>query len=329
MCRDGWSRRLLSVCLLWGVFTWGASADANEPQPMQHFEHNPVYRYLVTDQPATARPPDLRLPMPVMGDQLTASEQTRVLRQVAGDRYDIADMLRPSVVAPYVLELDRQAISSGRHPAELQTMDLYFAGRGNLDAISDREFLSQIIDAGNGGEHDEETGGSSRQLSEAELSAALGSDRGAAVDPNHEFYNEVATVIFDRIHLSGVGWTFWSRTDDSIVLAMTFDPRFNEVEQLASRWERFQRQEDGRLASVQTGRFAGGGVYLKITQLKGRSDRLFIEAHGALIEPYDWFRGANLLGAKLPPAIQSQVRDLRRRSLRAMTESAESATIVP
>ena len=327
MCRDRGSHYLLSVCLLWG---WGASANANEPQPTQHLERNPVYRYLVTHQPAIPRPPDLRLPVPVMGDQLTASEQMRVLQQVAGNRYDVADLLRPSVVAPTVLELDRQAISSGSHPDELQTMDLYFAGRGNLEAISDRDFLSQIVDTGSDGErNDDGEEGSSRQVTGAELSAVLGSDIEAAVDQNHEFYNEVETTIFDRIHLSGVGRTFWSRTDDSIVLAMTFDPRFNEVEQLASRWERFERQEAGRLASVQTGQFAGGGVYLKITQLKERSNRLFIEAHGALIEPYDWFRGANLLGSKLPPAIQSQVRDLRRRSLRAMTESGESATIAP
>ena len=325
--RYGGPCRILSACLLWGFLGWGAAIGANElPQPTEHLERNPVYRYLVTDQPAIPRPGELRLPKPVMGHRLTAGEQMQVLERIAGNRYDVDDLMRPSVVAPFVLELDREAISSGPRSDELQTMDLHFVGQGNLDAISDREFLSEIIDAGSDSEQDEGEGGSSRQLSQAELSTALGSD--VQLDPDHESYNEIEMTIFDRIHLSGVGRTFWSRTDDSIVLAMTLDPRFNEVEQWASQWERFQRQENGRLASVQTGRFSGGGIYLKITQLKGQSDRLFIEVHGALIEPYDWFRGANLLGSKLPPTIQSQVRDLRRRSLRAMAESAESAMSV-
>jgi hypothetical protein len=58
------------------------------------------------------------------------------------------------------------------------------------------------------------------------------------------------------------------------------------------------------------------GQYLKVTALVDADDKpngkLFIEAHMVFHEPQGWFGGANLLGSKLPLAVQDNVREFRR-----------------
>ena len=243
-----------------------------------------------------------------MADGLTAQQQRRVIESVSEPKYDVERFLAPRIEAPHVLNIEHEPLSKDERPLECNRMDLYFVASGDLASVSDPDFLSQVFDI------DPQTE-ESKQLSAEELAQA-GIDP-ATINPQHESFSRVAATIFERIELSGVGHSLWSQTEDSILLAVHIDQRFDRSADLAARWERFERQDDGSMKSAETGAYPGAGAYLKITRLEEPAGRLFIEAHGVLLEPYSWFRGRSLLVSKLPPAVRSQVKEIRRRAAKA------------
>ena len=56
---------------------------------------------------------------------------------------------------------------------------------------------------------------------------------------------------------------------------------------------------------------------MKMTKLHEPAGAIFCEAHVIYAEPHGWFDGANLLRSKLPAAVQTEVRSLRREMLKA------------
>ncbi len=303
---------LFAVVHGFGFVAIGPAAVATSPDDASHQAQNPVYAQLVAPR-TDASERDIRLPPPQMPDGYSESEQREVLRQVAGDRYDVADLLRPSAVAPHVLTLQREPLGNGDDI--IQRIDVAFVGQGNLDVLTQEAFLASLLPIEDDESTPEETENDVGELS-AEDFAAAGVD-GPPRESEEERYRRFQTMLLDRIRLSGVMRAYWTQTDDSILFAALVDDRFAAVDDLRPAWERFQRQPDGQLAPAESGTFAGGGMYIKITRLREPADSLFFESHGMLIEPRHWFDGANLLGSKLPPAIQSQVRDVRRRAVRA------------
>jgi hypothetical protein len=244
-----------------------------------------------------------------MPDGLTKAEQAAVIAEVSRPRYTPERLLSASVSAPHVLRIEHQPLDpSDPRSTVINRMTLYFTVAASLEAVSDPEFLNQIFEL-----REEEAGRTTvpaRQL------------RAAGIEPpdddeRREYYTPIETTLFDRIELRGVGHSRWSRTEDSILSALHVDQRFSGEPVLAARWRRFERQDDGTMEPVETGDFPGAGVYVKITRLRGTPGKLFVEAHGVLLEPYSWFRGRSLIVSKLPPAIRSEVHAIRRRALRA------------
>jgi hypothetical protein len=275
-----------------------AASAAEEPG-----HANPVYQALTSPD---ADPP--QLPPAALIDGQSAAEQRRVLTDLIGKKYSLERFLRPSVYAPHRLQMERERRSETEIAMQV---DIVFAAAGKLDTIANPQFLNSLVQGS-----DEEA---PRELTDAELQAA-GIDP-AKIEPDHEFYHWVKGELFDRVKFQGVVHTFWTQTEDSILLAMRFDPRFDDVSELQPRWQRYERAADGSLEPVEAGAFTGGGLYIKMNRWAAETDRLVIEARLKLIEPQAWFRGANLLGAKLPPAIQSQVREIRGKALRAMRDA--------
>lgn len=273
-----------------------------------HRQQNPIYSQLLAGVAGQIFTEAIALPNPQMPDGLTADEQEAVLKKVAEPRYPLQRFTAPRVEAPHVLEIEHQPLDDSQKPLERNQLDLYFVAQGTLQDVADPEFLKQVFAI-------EEADQAAEKLSAETLSQA-GIDP-AQLNDEREFYNRLDAMIFDRIHLTGVGHSFWSKTAESILFAVHVDRRFNQDPSLAASWERFERQEDGSMQPAEEGEYPGAGAYLKITQLNGRPGQLFIEAHGVLLEPYSWFRGRSLLVSKLPPLIRSQVKDIRRRSQRA------------
>ncbi len=288
------------------------SDQPSSPPPAEseasHGQQNHVYSQLLAGVAGQIFTEAISLPEPQMPDRLTADEQETVLKKVAEPRYPLQRFTAPRIEAPHVLEIEHQPLDDSKQPLERNQLDLYFVAQGTLEDVSDPEFLKQVFAIE---EADQAAGKlAAESLSQADIDPAQLNDE-------RESYNRLDTMIFDRIHLTGVGHSFWSKTTESILFAVHVDRRFNKDPDLAANWERFERQEDGSMKPAEAGEYPGAGAYLKITQLKGRPGQLFIEAHGVLLEPYSWFRGRSLLVSKLPPLIRSQVKDIRRRSQRA------------
>lgn len=299
------------------VLAIGASVtvaqDAKPQVPViaEHAAANPVYQNLITgtSDDLSAFDHQVEVVKPLMKDNMSQAEQREVLKQVGGKKYSVEDLLNGSISAPHVLEMDREAIDDSAKSTMLTTLSLYFVAKGDLEMVADPKFLESLMSID--GRSDEKAD----PLTDEQLQAAKIDPTKIAKD--QEGMSVVEGTIFDRIHVTGVARSYWTRSGDSIVSAALFDRRFADKGKLAPTWERFERQEDGSMKSAETGKLPGLGAYVKITPIKGADKLLFIEAHGALLEPYSWFQGANLLGSKLPTALRNQVQDIRRRAIRA------------
>ena len=294
-----------------------AAAQTQGATEPSHLATNPVYASLVQ----AAESELIRLNEPRFADGQTAEQQRMELSRVGGNRYSIEALLRPSPLAPHVLQMDRQRIDARQ--ATAQRVRVVFMLQGELETFAEEPFLNSLLAGGDG---TEDAAGGSRALADEELQAAgvnslsaAGSSEASSPEQRwqQEHYRLVHGELFSRVRFSGVVRSFATRSDDSVLLALRFDERFARVPGLAGVWQRLERDQAGVLQMAERGDFLGGGAYIKITRWREDPRMLVFEAELLLLEPQAWFGGSNLLGSKLPPAIQAQVREIRRAALRA------------
>jgi hypothetical protein len=311
-----WVVYLVALPLLTGP----ASAGAQEADASFHLANNPVYASLVQ----SAEGELVRLAEPRFADGQTAEQQRTELARAGGARYSVEALLRPSALAPHVLQMDRQRLETRQ--AIAQRVRVVFMLQGELESFAQEAFLNALLggneDAGSN-HSQQDVAGRSVKLTDEQLEAAgIRLVPPAAADSpaagwGQEHYRLIHGELFSRVRFSGVVRSFATRSDDSVLLALRFDERFAAVDGLRSVWQRLERDEAGTLRVAEQGDFLGGGAYIKITRWRDDPQRLVFEAEFLLLEPKAWFGGSNLLGSKLPPAIQAQVREIRRAALRA------------
>lgn len=273
-----------------------------------HQEANPVYAQLL-EQGVTVSPEvTYSIPLPTMADGLDAAEQQKIIADLAGSSYSPDQLLRKSVVSRHILHLEQLQHPTG--PAE--RVDTWFVAYGNLDDISDKQFLEELMESSSG---EDEVGEEGHTLTPEEL-AARGIDFNEA-DAEHEGYANGSYRLIKKVEVQGTLHSYWSRTPDSIVIAGQLDPRFNDDKEFPNVWRAMDRAPTGQLELGPAHPYEGTGFYLKITRMEEPEGALFVEAHMVLSEPQAWFDGANLLGAKLPAVVQNRVRATRREFLRA------------
>lgn len=292
---------------------------------------NGVYRELTS--PATVSP--LRLTPARFAAALSAAAQRDALAEAGKPRHDVDELLRPSVVAPHALSINRETLDPPN--ASLQRVRVVFALRGTLEDLAEDEFLDRLLAAStedeprkkaSGASADQDQAGEtetgqSRTLTDAELASA-GIDmttlpvRSASDPPatGGEAYRLVRGELFSKVRIAGVIHSQWTRDEDTILMALRFDDRFANQPALRSTWERLERDEAGQARVVERGDWVGGGAYVQLTRWRDDPQLLICEAELSWIEPKAWFGGANLIGSKLPPAIQAQVREIRRAAIR-------------
>ncbi len=111
-------------------------------------ENNPIVEDLVTGGIAVGPSAKLILPRPTLDDGLSAAEQRRRIVAAAGERQTWDELVRRSVVAPFVLQIDQggeTAKSTGR------TVDLGFVAYTSLDRLAGDDFLREQYDDSQGG----------------------------------------------------------------------------------------------------------------------------------------------------------------------------------
>jgi hypothetical protein len=296
---------MLRAILLMLVLGIPAFSPARQPPstPLPHTEQNPVYKSLLETGLNVGENLHVKFPAPNMPDGLDADKQKAVIQGLIGNDYSFQEYTRRSVVAPQLLKLRDLTPADPKAPP--RGVDVWFIAYGDLKSLDDEKFLDRIMNAGRGE-------GKAKSLSAEDLSKR----RIGLLDKNREGYIFVEFDFLEKVHLRATGHGFWSRTDDSVVVAGEIDPRFRGDPEFPNQWQSISK-ESGNVKMGPANPWSGAGMYLKITRLREPAGALFIEEHIIFAEPTGWFDGANLLRSKLPIAVQNNVRNIRREWVKA------------
>lgn len=248
----------------------------------------------------------VRLPEPALADGMDATEQSKIVKRVAG-KYPLDRFLRNAIVAPFVLDVN-SVEDAGQRTG--QRVDFYFVAYASLDALLDEAALRDLFGM-NESDSNLATRQTIRALTAEELQARNLSPRNE-VDLL-ESYGVIDVPILERARLSGIGFGARRNTEESIIAAWKLAERFADDPQFANQWRPIVRDAVGRDVLGPPQAYSGAGGYLKITRLIEPAGALFVECHSIFDEPHGWFDGKNLLRSKLPLIVQDNVRTLRRK----------------
>lgn len=278
---------------------------------------NPVYVELVRHGLAVNRSgaARLKLPEPTMPDGLSAAAQQRIIEQIA-QRHRPQDLLRDSIVAPFVFHIDD--VSAGDATDPMRRVDVYYIAYGRLETCFEEAFFRQLVGLASDRQYQEVPEGTTvleaGQLQSRRLQVAAGD-----VDVR-ERYCHVARAMFDRVFVRATYRVVATRNDESIVVATMIDSSFLSDPEFPNQWQPITRDMQGRLSLGPPEPYTVSGAYIKITRLAEPAGALLVEHHQLFAEPIGWFGGKNLLRSKLPLAIQDSVRKFRRQLRTASKE---------
>jgi hypothetical protein len=271
-------------------------AVAAQP-PKDHESANPLYKSLLDPGLAVGATAKAKFPAPSMPDGLDAAKQKAVITALIKDDYTLEDFTRKSIVAPQLLKLRDVAPSDPKAPA--RGVDVWFVTYGDLKALDDEKFLERLVNAGKGE-------GKGKGLTKDDLAKR----KITVADEKRESYGFIEFDFLEKVHLKATGRAVWSRTDESVLVAAEIDPRFRGDAEFPNQWQSIIKDGGAKLGPATP--WSEAGFYLKITKLAEPAGALFVEQHVIFAEPTGWFDGANLLRSKLPIAVQSNVRSMRK-----------------
>jgi hypothetical protein len=280
-------------CLIWLNSSWADAADSNE-----------ILDALLTEGVKFNDGRLVRMPAPTMRDGLGPAEQKKALASIADENHPVEALVRPSVVAPFVLKIGEEKETKTARPRRI---DLWFVAYADLSKISDETFLKQQVAAEAKSEPRGSTSADGEVLTEEQLR-----ERNIDSAPGERSLAGNFTL-FDRVRLSGVMRAKLTRTDESVTLAGLLDPRFAKDAKYPNSWRPLERTDSGELRVGPPQPYPSAGWYAKATRLSEPKGAVFVEYHAVFDEPQGWFNGANLLRSKLPIVVQDGVRQFRRR----------------
>ncbi len=243
------------------------------------------------------------LPKPTMPDGLDAAAQEAVIRETAS-RHPLDRFVRKSIVAPIVIA--RQSINDSQGTRLGHRLDVFFVAHGRLATISGEQLHNElnVAPASKTGLPSE-----NRLLSKEELT---GKDL-----PSGPKYSYFGTTVIDRVYVTGVSHAVEVRGEDSVLVAVKIDPRFNGDAKFPNQWSSIVRKSSGAYDVGPARPYCAFGAYAKATELVDASGdptgAIFVECHVVFGEPEGWFDGRNLLAPKLPLVVQEEVRRFRRK----------------
>jgi hypothetical protein len=260
---------------------------------------NEVFEHLTSEGVAVGGGHRVKLPAPSMADGLDARAQQAVLEAVAGSEHSPEELLRKSLVAPFVLKFRDAGSADPEAPAF--GLDVWFVAHGDFASLDRRTMLALE------GNHKQAW---ARVLSAEELARRKLADRSG--EGRHERYSHAVLTLFDRVQVNLTLHALTTRRADSLLAAARVDPRFAADTDFPNQWRRLACDDDGRPKAGPAQAWSGGGAFLKITKLLKPEGAVFVEFHLVLTEPRAWFDGANLLRSKVPLVARSEIRSFRR-----------------
>jgi hypothetical protein len=275
------------------ISPWSWAADGNE-----------IHQTLLTEGVKFNDGRSVRMPSPTMRDGLSPAEQKKALAAIADENHPVETLVRPSVVAPFVLKISEEKESKTARPRRI---DLWFVSYADLSKISDETFLKQQVAAEAKAAPRGSTSAEGEVLTDEQLGERI-------IDPAPGERSLAGNfTLFDRVRLSGVMRATLTRTDESVTLAGLLDPRFTKDPKYPNSWRPLERTDSGELRVGPPQPYTSAGWYAKATRLAEPKGAVFVEYHAIFDEPQGWFNGANLLRSKLPIVVQDGVRQFRRR----------------
>lgn len=264
---------------------------------------NPIYQTLV-DSGLEIDGRRIKLPRPLLSDGQTAETQQAQLRELLGSDRKMAEFLRDSVSAPFILKLKDESTPG----SILRQADLWFAVHADLDKVDLDKLAGQSADT-----KPVEAGNmrfESRRLDDAALKSR-GVEPPPPTDAKKAFFVHQTGRLLDRIHVEGTDSVVATRGPQSLVVAAQTDRRFDEDDKNPNRWWPIVRKAGKEEAGApQT--YHGGASYVAITRLASDPKVLVAEVHFVFAEPRPWFDGAPILRSKISLVAQDQIRRLRR-----------------
>lgn len=286
---------------------------AGQPSLQAAPEHNnPVFQTLVTQGVPFFGEEFFPLPEPTMPDGLDAEAQQSAIASIADLNHPVRQLMRESIVSPFVLKIEKQPSPQPDRPA--RRIDVWFVAYGDINSLADEEFLRDLA------QQSEERSDSKLPTEVVFLEDAELEERSLAkdtADTTKEVWFHSTFGLFDRVQLHVTRHAFVTRTPESVVVASLLDERFTDDAKYPTAWNSLSRNELGRFEFGEKRPYQSAGFYLKATQLQEPPNAIFVEYHQIFDEPGEWFDGANLLRSKLPLMVQDGVRKFRRKLDRA------------
>lgn len=242
--------------------------------------------------------------MPSLQGSQTETDRTAALKSIAGGA-GWKRFSRNSVVAPVSIDMDYLKDASGTRLGH--SVHFAFVVHASLETLKDKDLMKQMF-----GEEQSEAQKPDEEAKEMESQEVTDADLAKLeITPDDQTsFASVGFPLLDKVQLRGVLQLQQAVENDTIVLTMAVDPRFQD----RNAWSPLsdgQRPTDWRP-------YQGAAGYLSVTRLnesdgKGLSAACLLESRFVIYEPVDWFSGSNLLRSKLPLMLQESARSLRRK----------------
>lgn len=301
-------KSLIALALLGGLTSAGRAEDPN-----------PLFEELTGTGVEVGAAKPAKLAPPQMADGLDASAQRAALEAIPGRSaaQTIPRLLQKSLEAPLILNMKTRGETSD---ARIQQVDLFFIVYGDIDAISDEDFLKEqaeeerqerAAERKKKGEKEPEVEKEAKTLTAEQLAAR--DIKLLSGDAEREGYSHGSAEIFDRVLSTGTSHSLRTRTAESLIVASMLDPRFAEDTEFPNFWQSIEHDELGHTKYGKKQAYFGSGTFTKATALHEPKGAVLIEIHTVFREPNGWFNKTNLLSSKLPIAAKDNVRKFRRK----------------
>ncbi len=249
----------------------------------------------------------VKLPHPTLGPELPSAAREEALHKLSG-KQDWSRFVRESVMAPISIDID--AINSIQGERLGLSVHNAFIVHTNLDRLRDTGAMKEIFGRpDNSGNSDDSAGIVTQEITQDEL-RSLGFISQAESSATFAYLelpllNQVivrGVVRIERRERAGAVEFFWR-----------LDPSFNSIEKYANRWTKLERNVVGKLLEGESFSYSGCGGFVGVYEISPESQQLLVESRLLLREPQEWFAGSNFLRSKLPPLMQENARNFRRK----------------
>lgn len=273
---------------------------------------NPVFTSLVDEGVQFFGDELVPLAKPTLPDGLSQEAQQAAIESIADARHPLDQLMRASIVSPFVLEIRKDTSIDPDRP--VRRIDVWFVAYGNIESLADEEFLRDLARQSED-RTDSKLPTEVVFLEDPELEQR--SLTRVELETSREVWFHSKFSLFDRVQLHATRHAYVTRTPESILVASLLDERFTEDPEYPTAWNSVTRDRLGKFVLGDKQPYQAAGFYLKATQLHDPPGAIFVEYHQVFDEPGEWFDGANLLRSKLPLMVQNGVRKFRRKLDRA------------